>query len=93
MNVVLKSLVSKNIVSTGFFAVLSAALLVSSQVHAADPVQCKGLDNDACTQQESCSWVNGYERKDGRLVSSFCRTKAKSKSTSATTTDTGEKAS
>ena len=36
---------------------------------------CKGLENNACSSNASCSWVESYERKDGRKVSAFCRTK------------------
>lgn len=35
---------------------------------------CKGLDNKACGGNSACSWVEGYERKDGRKVNAFCRT-------------------
>jgi len=40
---------------------------------------CKGLDNSACNDNAACGWVEGYERKDGRTVRSFCRTKSVSK--------------
>ena len=35
---------------------------------------CKGLENQACAGNSACAWVEGYERKDGRKVSAFCRT-------------------
>lgn len=38
--------------------------------------ECKGLENSACSTKKVCSWVEGYERKDGRQVKSFCRTKS-----------------
>ena len=40
---------------------------------------CKGLDNAACGANASCGWVEGYERKDGRKVKSFCRTTSSAK--------------
>lgn len=40
---------------------------------------CKGLESAACDASSSCSWVEGYTRKDGRAVKSFCRAKASSK--------------
>jgi hypothetical protein len=40
---------------------------------------CKGLDNSACDNNASCAWVEGYQRKDGRSVKSFCRTKSAAK--------------
>ena len=56
--------------------ILAGGLLLSGQVTAAS--QCKGLQNEACNEQaNSCSWVQGYERKDGRKVNAFCRAKAK----------------
>lgn len=67
-----------------FQSILMAATLVlglglaSTQANAAG--QCKGLQNNACTTNAACTWVQGYERKDGRTVKSFCRAKAKPKS-------------
>lgn len=40
--------------------------------------QCKGLIENACANDAACSWVEGYTRKDGRTVSSHCRTKRNS---------------
>lgn len=59
-------------------SVMIGLVLASSPVHAASA--CKGLDNNACGTSTSCTWVKGYERKDGRSVSAFCRAKASSKS-------------
>lgn len=72
---------------------LMSTVLLSGPVSAAEPSQCKGLENNACASANSCSWVESYERKDGRKVSAFCRTKAKSKSTSAVTSKINNKAS
>ena len=64
-------------------AAVSASFMIGL-VLASSPVQavsaCKGLDTKACGTATSCSWVNGYERKDGRSVSSFCRAKSSAKS-------------
>lgn len=56
---------------------LIGSLLVSGPVSAASA--CKGLDNSACGNKSSCGWVEGYQRKDGRSVKSFCRTKSVAK--------------
>lgn len=66
----------------GLLAVVATGLFASSSLHAAAkaPSQCKGLESAACSAAESCGWVEGYQRKDGRKVSSFCRTTARSKS-------------
>jgi hypothetical protein len=60
---------------------LIGSLLVSGPVAAASA--CKGLDNSACSSASSCGWVEGYQRKDGRSVKSFCRTKSVAKTSSA----------
>ena len=70
--------------------ILAGGLLLSGQASAAS--QCKGLQNEACNEQaNSCSWVQGYERKDGRKVNAFCRAKAKrvSKQTSKNAKQSG----
>ena len=69
-----------------------SSVLILSMVALATPAnaasQCKGLNLDECNQNATCGWVEGYERKDGRTVKSFCRTsragisvKSKDKST------------
>jgi hypothetical protein len=37
---------------------------------------CKGLEQNACGKAADCIWVGGYERKDGKQVSGYCRTKS-----------------
>lgn len=59
------------------FTLLASMTLASAPVNAAS--QCKGLDNAACNAEAACGWVEGYQRKDGKQVSAFCRTKAKPK--------------
>ena len=73
--------------------VMLATFLFSGTASAETPSQCKGLENNACVTASSCSWVEGYERKDGRKVDAFCRTKAKSKSTTVLPTRVNDKAS
>ena len=55
-----------------------SSLLILSMLALATPAsaasQCKGLTLDECNQNATCGWVEGYERKDGRTVKSFCRT-------------------
>jgi len=53
---------------------LFAGLLIMSPVSAASA--CKGLNNSACAASASCGWVESYQRKDGRTVKAFCRTKS-----------------
>ena len=66
------------------FASLLTLMSVASQAQTTTPSQCKGLANGDCASNNACSWVEGYERKDGREVSAFCRSKPKSKSTTST---------
>ncbi|MFT5573425.1 MAG: hypothetical protein ACI9FR_002360 [Cryomorphaceae bacterium] len=62
-------------------ALLSASLFAGSASAAG---QCKGLENAACTSNSACGWVDGYERKDGRKVKSFCRTSSRGKAKAQT---------
>jgi hypothetical protein len=39
--------------------------------------ECKGQAATLCENDQSCSWVNAYQRKDGRAVKGFCRVKTK----------------
>ena len=73
ISIIQKNRHPRNLVAALVFA---GGLLLSGQASAAS--QCKGLQNEACNEQaNSCSWVQGYERKDGRKVNAFCRSKAK----------------
>lgn len=67
--------VNKHVVKSTLMAVLIAGVGWSGQVSAASA--CKGLETAECGARNSCSWVNSYQRKDGRSVKGFCRTKAK----------------
>lgn len=37
---------------------------------------CKGMAQDACEKAADCIWVGGYQKKDGKQVSGYCRAKA-----------------
>lgn len=62
-------------VKLGLFSALLCASLASGSASAAS--ECKGLENAACGANAACGWIEGYERKDGRKVKSFCRAKSK----------------
>jgi len=66
-----------SIVRTFLLTAAVAGVSFSGQLSAQSA--CKGLENSACSANASCSWVEGYERKDGRKVKSFCRTKSAAK--------------
>lgn len=61
-------------------SILSLSVLLLSPVHAASA--CKGLSKSSCGSKSSCTWVDGYTRKDGKQVSAYCRTVSKKKSDS-----------
>lgn len=65
---------------------LSVVLGIGSMLPTASlaAAECKGMEKRACENAADCLWVEGYKRKDGKQVSSYCRTKSKSKSTSST---------
>lgn len=82
-NLIMKTKLKSNhslstIIHSGIVAIgLIGALIVIGPAAAASA--CKGLDNSTCNANAACGWVDGYERKDGRSVKSFCRTKSVSK--------------
>ncbi len=70
--------------SSRFLTILamSGALALLSQSTIA--AECKGMEKSSCERQDSCTWVDGYERKDGVKVSPYCRNKGGKKSSSST---------
>jgi len=38
---------------------------------------CKGMAQSGCEEAADCLWVGGYEKKDGKKVAGYCRTKSK----------------
>ena len=81
MDVTYMEILMKHSKINSFFnrAAMSAMLVFSLMIQTSNGLanQCKGLDSGDCEAAAACSWVQGYERKDGRKVSAFCRTKAK----------------
>lgn len=57
-------------------AILLTLLAIISQPTSAEVI-CKGLDTEMCEMHDHCRWINGYERKDGKTVEDYCRTKNK----------------
>lgn len=52
-------------------ALLAGALALSSSVASAN--SCRSLEQSACESQAACSWVDPYQRSDGRAVKGHCR--------------------
>lgn len=44
---------------------------------------CKGLQQDACKSNSSCSWINSYTTKKGNTINAYCRNKPKPSSSKA----------
>jgi len=57
-----------------FFA---STVLLSTITFSVQASECKGLDNETCSTNTACGWVEAYTRKDGREVNAFCRTSTK----------------
>jgi len=60
---------------------LGAALLAAASLPAVAAGDCKQLSRQDCQSSARCGWVQGYERKDGREVASYCRSKPVPKKT------------
>ena len=56
---------------------LIAGLLSFSQLSSAAGA-CKGMQQDACSSNNSCSWINSYSTKKGNTIKAYCRNKSKS---------------
>lgn len=56
-------------IAFGMMTMLPGASLAESQ--------CKGMEKGACERKTDCTWVDGYKRKDGKTVSSYCRSVSK----------------
>jgi hypothetical protein len=54
-------------------ALLSAALVAAGAGPVCAESACKGLEQAVCTGNGNCTWVDGYTRKDGKQVSSHCK--------------------
>lgn len=56
---------------------LIAGLFCFSQLSSAAG-DCKGMQQDACSSDISCSWINSYTTKKGNAIKAYCRNKSKS---------------
>lgn len=68
----------------------AAALFATAASQVTFASDCKGLEANNCAAKSSCSWIDGYTRKDGRKVKSFCRAKPSSKAKTALKKPTGQ---
>jgi hypothetical protein len=73
-------------------AVFAATFAVGVQAESA----CKGLEKRQCEGKGDCTWVDGYTRKDGVKVASYCKSvgnRSSSSSSKEKTTATKSKES
>jgi hypothetical protein len=62
---------------------LGLAMLSSPAMSSSD---CKGLAEQACSNEASCTWIDSYKTSKGKTVESYCRSKPV-KQPAKTTTD------
>ncbi len=60
---------------------ITGLLSLSQLSYAAE--SCKGLQQDDCKSNNSCSWINSYTTKKGNTINAYCRNKPKSSSSKA----------
>ncbi len=73
---------------TGIFAVVAVGAIALGQIgiSRAAESECKGLEQAACENKGSCSWVRSYKTSNGTEVSAFCRRKPERKKSSEAAT-------
>jgi len=57
--------------------VLAATGLISTSQLSSAVGTCKGLQQDACSSDNSCSWIKSYSTKTGKTIKAYCRNKSK----------------
>ena len=70
---------SSTIRKTVLFLAIAGLHSFSQLSSAADA--CKGMQQDKCSSDNSCSWVNSYTTKKGNTIKAYCRNKSKSSKT------------
>jgi len=51
---------------------------LSTSLYAANT--CKDIQEQACNQSDSCTWIKTHKRKDGANIKAYCRSKPSNKS-------------
>ena len=57
---------------------LTLTFSLSTSLYAANT--CKSIQEEACSQSDSCTWIKTYKRKDGANIKAYCRSKPSKKS-------------
>lgn len=55
--------------------IFAAAGLISISQLSSAASTCKGLQQDACSRDNSCSWIKSYSTKSGKTIKAYCRNK------------------
>ena len=58
---------------------LGTSTMIAFSPHTFAGNACKGLQQDACNSEQSCSWINSYQTKKGKTINAYCRNKPKQK--------------
>jgi hypothetical protein len=69
--------------SNRFLTVIAASGLLALVSQTTVAAECKGMEKTSCERQDSCTWVDSYERKDGVKVNGYCRGTGGKKSSSS----------
>ena len=73
MRVAVNSITMKKILVSIQTILFALSLILVGGVSADS--KCKGLSESQCNGDGDCTWVSGYEQKDGDKVSAYCRAK------------------
>jgi len=72
------------------YSLLAAAVFAGAFAGVANAESgCKGLEKRQCEGKGNCTWVDGYTRKDGVKVASYCKGVG-NRSSSASTKETAK---
>lgn len=69
----------------------AATILLGASFATYAASQCKGIEQNTCSASSECTWVDSYERKDGRTVSAHCKSKPSKKAASSEAAKPGKK--
>lgn len=57
---------------------MMAIIFSAASVSSLAATECKTLSKDQCAKETAqCTWIESYERKDGKIVDAYCRAKPK----------------
>ena len=73
------------------FAAATLLVLSASFANAAQAA-CKGMVEGACSVNNACTWIAGYERRDGVKINGYCRNKPRKSSATKISSDAKKRA-